>query len=54
MRDALKAAGKKDDIIVYPQAQHGFLADYRASYDEAAAKDAWPRLLSFFKAHGVA
>lgn len=54
MRAALAAAGKKDDIIVYPEAQHGFLADYRASYDEAASKDAWPKLLAFFKAHGVA
>ncbi len=54
MRAALQAAGKKDEIIVYPEAQHGFLADYRASYDEAAAKDAWPKLLAFMKAHGVA
>ncbi|QJU56451.1 dienelactone hydrolase family protein [Sphingomonas sp. AP4-R1] len=53
MRAALKAAGKQDEIIVYPDAQHGFLADYRASYDEAASKEAWPKLLAFFKAHGV-
>ncbi|PZU06241.1 dienelactone hydrolase family protein [Sphingomonas sp.] len=53
MRGALKAAGRKDEIIVYPDAQHGFLADYRASYDEPAAKDAWPKLLAFMKAHGV-
>lgn len=53
MRAALKSAGKADEIIVYPNAQHGFLADYRASYDEAASKEAWPKLLAFFKAHGV-
>jgi carboxymethylenebutenolidase len=55
MRGALKAAGKTNsEIIVYPDAQHGFLADYRASYSEAASADAWPKLLAFFKAHGVA
>jgi len=55
MRAALKAAGKADsDIRVYPDAQHGFHADYRASYNEADAKDGWARMLAFFRAHGVA
>jgi len=54
MRLALKAAGKADEIIVYPEAQHGFLADYRSSYNADAAKDGWARMLAFFKAHGVA
>jgi len=54
MRAALKAAGKDDEIKVYPDAEHGFHADYRASYNEAAAKDGWARALAFFKAHGVA
>lgn len=54
MRAALKAAGKTDsEIIVYPEAQHGFLADYRQSYNAEASKDAWGRMLAFFKAHGV-
>jgi carboxymethylenebutenolidase len=54
MRDALKAAGKTDsDLILYPEAEHGFLADYRASYNAAAATDAWGRLLAFFAAHGA-
>jgi carboxymethylenebutenolidase len=54
MRAALKAAGKTDsEIIVYPDAQHGFLADYRQSYDPAAAADGWAKMLGFFKAHGV-
>ncbi|MFX8199671.1 dienelactone hydrolase family protein, partial [Acinetobacter baumannii] len=36
MRAALKAAGKTgSDIHVYADAQHGFHADYRASYNEA-------------------
>ena len=55
MRDALKAAGKTgSEIIVYPDAQHGFLADYRQSYDAKAAADGWAKMLAFFKAHGVA
>ncbi|MGJ3647506.1 dienelactone hydrolase family protein [Sphingomonas sp. GlSt437] len=55
MRAALKAAGKTgSDIHVYADAQHGFHADYRASYNEADAKDGWARMLAHFKANGVA
>jgi carboxymethylenebutenolidase len=54
MRAALKAAGKTgSEIVVYPEAQHGFLADYRQSYDAAAGQDGWKRMLAFFAAHGV-
>jgi carboxymethylenebutenolidase len=54
MREAAKAAGKTVDIVVYPDAQHGFLADYRPSYNAQASADAWGKMLAFFKAHGVA
>jgi carboxymethylenebutenolidase len=55
MRQALKADGKHgSEIVVYPGAQHGFLADYRPSYDADAGRDGWARMLAFFKAHGVA
>ncbi len=55
MRAALTAAGKTDtQIIVYPDAGHGFHADYRDSYVAADAKDGWARMLAFFAAHGVA
>ncbi len=50
MRSALKAADKPSEIHVYPEAQHGFNADYRPSYDPAAAKDAWSKMLAFFEA----
>jgi carboxymethylenebutenolidase len=54
MRDALKAAGKKgSDFVVYPDAQHGFHADYRPGYNEADAKDGWARMLAFFKNNGA-
>lgn len=54
MRAAAKAAGKNVDIHVYPDAQHGFLADYRPSYNQAASEDGWNKMLAFFAAHGVA
>ncbi len=54
MRAALKAAGKKAEIVVYPGAAHGFHADYRPSYNRAAAEDGWRRLLAWFRDHGVA
>jgi len=53
MREAAKQAGKTVDLQVYPEAGHGFNADYRPSYDEAAAKDGWQRCLAWFKDHGV-
>jgi carboxymethylenebutenolidase len=54
MNAALKAAGKKDSHIdVFPDAQHGFFADYRPSYNEADAKEGWARALAFLRAHGV-
>lgn len=54
MRAALKAAKKKDfEIVLYEDADHGFNADYRPSYNEKAAKDGWARMLAWFKKHGV-
>lgn len=50
MRAALKAAGKSppDEITLYPKADHGFMADYRPSYDETSAKAAWAAMLKWF------
>lgn len=54
MRKALSAANKKgSEIIVYPDSQHGFHADYRTSYDPKAAVDGWSRMLAHFAANGV-
>jgi carboxymethylenebutenolidase len=53
MRAALKARRKPGELVVYPQAQHGFHADYRPSYDEAAAKDGWARMLAHFARYGA-
>ena len=54
MRAALKAAGKKSEITLYPDTPHAFYADYRPSYRKAAADDAWGKLTAWFKANGVA
>lgn len=50
MRAALARAGKSppDQITVYPEADHGFMADYRPSYHEASAKAAWDATLGWF------
>ncbi len=48
MDTALKVAGSKSTTHVYPMADHGFLADYRPSYNPAAAKDGWKRALAWF------
>ena len=54
MRAALKAAGSKSEIIVYPDADHGFHADYRPTYNKEAAQDGWKKLLEWFKKYGAA
>lgn len=53
MRAALRVAGRADQIVVYPEAQHGFHADYREMYDRAAAEDGWARMLAHFAANGL-
>jgi carboxymethylenebutenolidase len=48
MEAALKAAGRTAEFVIYPEAPHAFHADYRPSYREAPAKDAWARCLAWF------
>jgi len=40
-----------DDVVVYPDAEHGFMRDGSPSYHATAAVDAWSRLLAFFDQH---
>jgi carboxymethylenebutenolidase len=47
MRDALKSAGTRHEVIVY-DADHGFFCNARGSYDKASAEDAWTRVKSLF------
>lgn len=49
MNAALKAAGKASMIKLFAGADHGFLADYRPSYNMAAAAQGWQDALAWFK-----
>ncbi len=53
MQDALKRGKSKSEIVVYPNAQHGFNADYRPSYNQESATDAWAKMLDWFKKNGA-
>ena len=53
MGTALKANGKTAEFYVYPDAPHGFHADYRPSYRQQAAEDAWNRMIVWFKKYNV-
>ncbi|VEB44196.1 Carboxymethylenebutenolidase [Chromobacterium violaceum] len=53
MKAALSAAGKGSEIVVYPDAGHGFNADYRPSYHPRDAQDGWRRMLDWFARHGA-
>ena len=54
MQDELKKGKSKSEIVVYPNAQHGFNADYRPSYNKESATDAWAKMLDWFKKNGAA
>jgi carboxymethylenebutenolidase len=54
--DALRAAAKQsavpNDLVVYPEAGHGFHCDQRpAGFHPAAAEDAWVKTLAWFDEH---
>lgn len=46
--DAMKAAGKDFEYIVYEGAHHAFFNDSRRSYNVDASRDAFTRTLDFF------
>jgi len=48
MFDMLKQNNPADELVVYPGAGHGFMADYRPSYNATAAADAWKRCTGWF------
>jgi carboxymethylenebutenolidase len=55
--EALKAAladsKKTAEFKIYPGAPHGFHADYRPSYRQEAAEDAWKQMQAWFRKYGV-
>jgi carboxymethylenebutenolidase len=54
MRTKLKEGKSRSEIVVFPDAPHGFHADYRPSYRKADAEAGWKRMLAWFKEHGAA
>ncbi|MHB1955073.1 MAG: dienelactone hydrolase family protein [Sulfobacillus sp.] len=45
---ALEEAHVRHDMVVYPNAQHGFFCDERDTFDPASRDDAWDRTLALF------
>jgi carboxymethylenebutenolidase len=54
MQDELKGVNSASMIHVYPDAPHGFHADFRPSYRKDTAQDGWQRMQAWFKKYGVA
>ncbi len=44
-------ASERSEIMIFPNAPHGFHADYRASYRSLAAGEGWRRMLEWFERH---
>lgn len=53
MKAALEQNKKTAEFNIYPDAPHGFHADYRDSYRKDAAEDAWKQAQVWFKKYGV-
>ncbi|WP_456618065.1 MULTISPECIES: dienelactone hydrolase family protein [unclassified Bradyrhizobium] len=53
LKAALGQNEKTAEFKIYPDAPHGFHADYRGSYRKDAAEDAWKRAQAWFKKNGV-
>jgi carboxymethylenebutenolidase len=53
MEQAMDAAKKKTEFRVYPDAPHGFHADYRPTYRKEVAEDAWKLAVNWFKKNKV-
>jgi carboxymethylenebutenolidase len=51
LEKTLKDLGKRAEVHIYPDADHGFFNDERPQvYNAAAARDAWDRTIKFFNA----
>jgi carboxymethylenebutenolidase len=49
---ALQTAGNTaSELVLYKDAPHAFHADYRATYRQEAADDAWKRAVAWFGRH---
>jgi carboxymethylenebutenolidase len=48
-RDTLRKVGKTAEVVLYPDADHGFMCDDRPSHHPVHAKEAWTKAIAFFK-----
>jgi len=53
MQDELAVVDSPSEIVIYPEAGHGFHADYRPSYRPTDAVDGERRLFEWLSHHGV-
>lgn len=51
--DALQAARKTHEQVVFSQAGHGFFCDQRKSYNAQASQQAWALVVAFLRAYGA-
>lgn len=51
LREELIRTGAPHEVIVYPNAQHGFYNDSLPTYDAEASEDAWNQTLAFLETH---
>lgn len=51
MKKELKKGNSNSKIIIYPDADHGFFADYRPSYNKIASDKAIREMLDWIKEH---
>jgi carboxymethylenebutenolidase len=48
VRAELEKQKIRHEVVVYPNADHGFFCDQRASFDKASADDAWAKVKKLF------
>lgn len=53
MKVLLAAGNSHSNIHIYADASHAFFADYRPSYHETSAVDAWKRLQDWLMDHDM-
>lgn len=53
MRAELVKSGSGSEIVVFPNVNHGFHADYRPTYDKSSAQYSWKLAKDWLKERGV-
>ena len=53
MQAGLEKSGSGSEILVFPNVNHGFNADYRPSYNKTAADYAWKLTQDWLRNHGI-